>query len=130
MIDLKDPSGFPSLVLGVFAVASVIVCGMSFVYAIDALPHYERCCGEEGETYSSPSALTMIASIVLFPITILAGFIMMLIAGKFLHIAVMIAILAGFVWSWMWVEGLKDREHAAAAKRLEASRRRARGIDK
>lgn len=128
MIDLKDPSGFPSLVPGIFAVASVIVCGMSFVYAIDTLPHYERCCGEAGETYSSPSALMMIASIVLFPITILAGFIMMLLAGKFLQVFVMITILMGFVWSWMWVEGLKDRERAAA-ERLEASRRRARGID-
>ncbi|WP_298491595.1 hypothetical protein [uncultured Maritimibacter sp.] len=119
-IDMTDPDELPSLVTGFLGVLSFLVCGMAFVYAIGELPHFVRCCGDAGETYSSPSVLMMIISTVLFPLTILLGFVLILFDGQVLHFLVMLGIIGAWVWATFWRMGLKDRKQAAMAERLSS----------
>jgi len=94
--NLDQKTEILSFVQLIFGIGAIFICGGLWVVAIDELPQFTHCCGEAGETYGSPSGLMMIASVVLFPLFIFAGFVILLLKGAILQSAVMFLIVAGW----------------------------------
>lgn len=83
--------------LGILAILCLIGC---WFVAIEYLPQYGRCCGEGGERFSTPSDFFMIASIMLFPLFMIAGFIVGLFTGyAMLSVATVLLILGWILLS-------------------------------
>ena len=102
---------FMGSICGLLAVVGLVACA---VLAIDHLPQVAHCCDEAGERYYAPSGLMKLAVVVLFPVTMLVGFVMGFFLG-FWQVSIATALL---ICAWVYLKGVGEKVEAEVMARI------------
>ncbi|WP_146010356.1 hypothetical protein [Acidimangrovimonas sediminis] len=122
-----NQDGLATLFVVPLSTFAFLVCGIAWYVAVNQLPSVTTCCAQGGETYAIPGLLAMILSVVLFPLFIIAGFVIMIFDGRALDAVGMVFVVLAWLWCMIILLGQRARDRREIAARIRTRRHQAEG---